>query len=45
MPIAAQARSQPHRRCRERLELAGLQEVGTDFAETADQYVVIAVTA
>lgn len=27
---------------RERLELAGLREVGTDFAETADQYVVIA---
>jgi hypothetical protein len=28
---------------RERLELAGLREVGTDFRETADQYVVIAV--
>jgi SAM-dependent methyltransferase len=27
---------------RERLELAGLREVGTDFSETADQYVVIA---
>jgi SAM-dependent methyltransferase len=30
---------------RERLELAGLREVGTDFSETADQYVVIAVAA
>jgi SAM-dependent methyltransferase len=30
---------------RERLELAGLREVGTDFAETADDYVVIAVPA
>lgn len=30
---------------RERLELAGLREVGTDFGETADQYVVIAVPA
>jgi glycine/sarcosine N-methyltransferase len=30
---------------RERLGLAGLREVGTDFAETADEYVVIAVAA
>ncbi len=30
---------------RERLELAGLREVGTDFGETTDQYVVIAVAA
>lgn len=30
---------------RERLELAGLREVGTDFDQTADQYVVIAVAA
>jgi glycine/sarcosine N-methyltransferase len=30
---------------RERLELAGLREVGTDFAETADQYVMIAAAA
>ena len=30
---------------RERLELAGLREVGTDFAETTDQYAVIAVPA
>jgi glycine/sarcosine N-methyltransferase len=30
---------------RERLEVAGLREVGTDFAETADDYVVIAVAA
>jgi glycine/sarcosine N-methyltransferase len=30
---------------RERLELAGLREVATDFGETADQYVVIAVAA
>jgi glycine/sarcosine N-methyltransferase len=30
---------------RERLELAGLREAGTDFAETADDYVVIAVAA
>lgn len=30
---------------RERLELAGLQEVGTDFSETTDQYFVIAVAA
>jgi SAM-dependent methyltransferase len=30
---------------RERLELAGLQELGTDFSETADQYAVIAVAA
>jgi hypothetical protein len=27
---------------RERLELAGLREVGTDFSQTTDQYVVIA---
>ena len=30
---------------RERLELAGLREVGTDFSETADEYVVIAAVA
>jgi hypothetical protein len=30
---------------RERLELAGLREVDTDFSETTDQYVVIAVPA
>ncbi len=30
---------------RERLELAGLREVGTDFDETADQYVVIAAAS
>jgi hypothetical protein len=30
---------------RERLELAGLREVGTDFAGTSDYYVVIAVAA
>ncbi len=30
---------------RERLELAGLREVGTDFREAADQYVVIAAAA
>jgi hypothetical protein len=30
---------------RERLELAGLREVGTDFGEATDQYVVIAVAA
>jgi SAM-dependent methyltransferase len=30
---------------RERLELAGLREVATDFSETTDQYVVIAVAA
>jgi len=30
---------------RERLKLAGLREVGTDFAETIDQYVVLAVPA
>jgi SAM-dependent methyltransferase len=30
---------------RERLELAGLREVGTDFSDTADQYVVLAVPA
>ncbi len=30
---------------RERLELAGLREVGTDFADTTDQYFVIAVAA
>ncbi len=30
---------------RERLELAGLREVGTDFSQTADQYVVTAVAA
>jgi hypothetical protein len=30
---------------RERLELARLREVGTDFGETADQYVVIAAAA
>jgi hypothetical protein len=29
----------------ERLELAGLREVGTDFGQTKDQYVVIAVAA
>jgi glycine/sarcosine N-methyltransferase len=28
---------------RERLELAGLRETGTDFGETADEYVLIAV--
>jgi glycine/sarcosine N-methyltransferase len=28
---------------RERLEIAGLREVGTDFRETADQYVMIAM--
>jgi glycine/sarcosine N-methyltransferase len=30
---------------RERLDRAGLREVGTDFAETSDDYVVIAVAA
>jgi SAM-dependent methyltransferase len=30
---------------RERLELAGLREAGTDFGETTDQYVVIAAPA
>jgi hypothetical protein len=30
---------------RERFELAGLREVGTDFDETADEYVVIAMAA
>ena len=30
---------------RERLELAGLREVGTDFDQTTDQYVVLAVAA
>ena len=30
---------------RERLELAGLREVGTDFSETTDQYFVLAVPA
>ncbi len=30
---------------RERLELAGLREVGTDFGHSADEYVVIAVAA
>ena len=30
---------------RKRLELAGLREVGTDFDETTDQYVVIAAAA
>jgi glycine/sarcosine N-methyltransferase len=30
---------------RERLELAGLREVGTDFDQTTDQYVVITVAA
>ena len=30
---------------RARLELAGLREVGTDFGQTADQYVVTAVAA
>jgi len=30
---------------RERLELAGLREVGTDFAATADQYSVVSVPA
>jgi hypothetical protein len=30
---------------RGRLELAGLREVGTDFSEATDQYVVIAVAA
>jgi hypothetical protein len=30
---------------RERLELARLREVGTDFGETTDQYIVIAVAA
>jgi glycine/sarcosine N-methyltransferase len=30
---------------RERLKLAGLREVGTDFCETADEYAVIAVPA
>ena len=30
---------------RQRLELAGLREVGTDFAQTTDQYVVIAAAA
>ena len=29
----------------ERLELAGLREVGTDFGQTKDQCVVIAVAA
>jgi glycine/sarcosine N-methyltransferase len=33
------------RELRERLELAGLREVATDFSETADQYVVIAAPA
>ena len=30
---------------RERLELAGLREVGTDFSATTDQYFVLAVPA
>jgi SAM-dependent methyltransferase len=30
---------------RERLKLAGLREVGTDFSETADEYVVVAAPA
>jgi hypothetical protein len=30
---------------RERLKLAGLREVGTDFSQTADQYVVAATPA